>query len=813
MKPLLIVLVLLGVIMQVSCSTATDSINIVPWPKSIETGKGTFEMTAKGKIVARDKELMPLAEVLSEEIFMSTGLRLKAAEGKAGEGDVILVYNPGLKDETYEVEVSSTATISGGNYGAVALGTVTFLQAVTMDGKKVIVPEMTVKDTPRSSYRSLLVDVARKWHSVDTLKQVVVLARLYKIRYIQLHLTDDQSFTFPSTAFPKLPTPNRHYTVDELKDLVHFADVRGVTLVPEFDGPGHTGSMRNSMPETFGSGRLGVLNMADETIYENLEKLVAEICDVFDSSPYFHIGADEAWLGNFEKEEKTNKAVKDREFDSAHDLMLDYIVRMDQMVRKNGKKTVMWESFQGTGSRKVQIPKDILVMAWETMYQLPQSLLENGYTIINSTWKPCYVLEGNRWSQEYIYMWNMFRWENYWNVAPSYNPIQLEPNDKIIGGQMCAWEMREWFEIPALRVRLPAMSERIWDPDSNLSYENFRSRWESTDLLLQKLIRPIDVKVVGLTYPDYYGESRNRENWFGDSITVTMNPTVEGSKIHYTLDDSVPTMDSSIYEKPLKIDETTIVKAQVFGPDKKPLGFMSWTNYEHQPITDEVEGLLLHLTNDRPWDPWTKFGDSVTIKFASEMKNGTIRYTLNDRSPDAKSTEYTGPITLDKTTTVTARFIDNEGNPRGETWKRRFEKIDWEKNLATLKPVTASMDETGHPAKSAVDGVVDREVFWNAGPAPQWLQVDLQKVYKLNRINVVMYWDSRRFYQYTIEVSVDGKNWKQVVDRKKNTEVSTPNGYNHEIEPTDARYVKVNMLHNSANPGLHIVELRVYEEK
>ena len=33
----------------------------------------------------------------------------------------------------------------------------------------------------------------------------------------------------------------------------------------------------------------------------------------------------------------------------------------------------------------------------------------------------------------------------------------------------------------------------------------------------------------------------------------------------------------------------------------------------------------------------------------------------------------------------------------------------------------------------------------------------------------------------------------------------------HNFDPIQARYVKVNMLNNSANPGVHINELMVYE--
>ena len=61
-----------------------------------------------------------------------------------------------------------------------------------------------------------------------------------------------------------------------------------------------------------------------------------------------------------------------------------------------------------------------------------------------------------------------------------------------------------------------------------------------------------------------------------------------------------------------------------------------------------------------------------------------------------------------------------------------------------------------------------------------------------------------------IDVSTDGRSWTTVVDASGNKIRATQSGYRHKIEPVDARYIRVNMLKNSANPGVHIVEFRAY---
>ena len=49
-----------------------------------------------------------------------------------------------------------------------------------------------------------------------------------------------------------------------------------------------------------------------------------------------------------------------------------------------------------------------------------------------------------------------------------------------------------------------------------------------------------------------------------------------------------------------------------------------------------------------------------------------------------------------------------------------------------------------------------------------------------------------------------------VVDKSKNREISKPEGITDIIEPTKARYLKLNLISNSANPGLHLVEFNAF---
>ncbi|MGD0089515.1 MAG: discoidin domain-containing protein [Planctomycetota bacterium] len=141
---------------------------------------------------------------------------------------------------------------------------------------------------------------------------------------------------------------------------------------------------------------------------------------------------------------------------------------------------------------------------------------------------------------------------------------------------------------------------------------------------------------------------------------------------------------------------------------------------------------------------------------------------------------------------------------------RNLPELRTEANLAVGKPVTASSQQGGHPASCAVDGNISLDSAWWADPYPQWLKVDLEKVASIATIRIFLYWGDGRYYQYTLEVSKDDKEWRTVVDQSANTQPSTPEGHIYSFPPADVRYVRVNMLKNSANPGVHVVELQIF---
>src|SRR5438874_306811 len=88
-------LILVGV--AISGTDPADThpeLHLIPWPKSLHAGTGHMPLSADSRIVASEAQLRPLAEVLSGEIALLTGLKLKVTTGPSRAGDIVLRIYP-----------------------------------------------------------------------------------------------------------------------------------------------------------------------------------------------------------------------------------------------------------------------------------------------------------------------------------------------------------------------------------------------------------------------------------------------------------------------------------------------------------------------------------------------------------------------------------------------------------------------------------------------------------------------------------------------------------------------------------------------
>jgi hexosaminidase len=652
---------------------------LLPIPQQLEMANTRHLLAPTLRCRLSDPSLATLIDVLDYEYRMLSGGQVRVA-APADEANCRLSIDPSLEQQEYRLSTRNILDVSGGSYLGVAMGTVTLMQSLQVDGHQTFIAGLDVRDLPDKAYRGLLVDVARYWHDIETLEQLVKLCRWYKVNYLQLHLTDDQSFTFPTETLPALLTPGRHYAKQQLRDLDAFARAHGVTLVPELDVPGHAMQLTQRMPELFGlwdaNKNPTTINMGREQVYDALDRVLGEIAAVFTTSPYIHIGGDEASLENVEKDPDVQHYLATHELENVQELYRHFLVRMNALVQKHGKRTLLWEGFRKEGT--VAIPNDVTVMAWETKYQLPQDLLEGGYSVINASWKPLYVVNHKKWDPEYIHGWNVYRWENWVDGMPSLIPIQLPESARVIGASMESWEQPQHIVVPSLRRRLAAMSERTWNASlqPKHSIEAFLQTLHQTDEGLQRILTPITLEARDLRFPDSHDGHYNELYWFGNKLTLQLAAKPQ-HVIHYTLDGTAPSLSSLRYSKPIELSDERTFRARAFSSAGRPIGYEIWNVYELRPLHALVEGELSEPLSAL-WEkrtPIARFTKEVTVKLETE-RAGTIRYTIDGSEPKPSSWAYATPLRVAETSHIRAQLFGATGAAVGRAWEQHFEKVE-----------------------------------------------------------------------------------------------------------------------------------------
>jgi len=159
-----------------------------------------------------------------------------------------------------------------------------------------------------------MLDVARHFHPVATIKRYLDQIALYKINYLHLHLSDDQGWRIVIDSWPRLASyggstqvgggAGGYYTKSQYQDIVTYAAQRHITIVPEIDMPGHTNAALASYAELNGDGvapplytgtgvGFSALCTSKEVVYTFVDNVLGEIA-AMTPGPYLHIGGDEA---------------------------------------------------------------------------------------------------------------------------------------------------------------------------------------------------------------------------------------------------------------------------------------------------------------------------------------------------------------------------------------------------------------------------------------------------------------------------------------------------------------------------------------
>ncbi len=298
---------------------------LTPMPKELSVQKNAKAInvqTAWNIVVDKDEDTSLNNEVEQARLMLTNRIGNIVNSRQRGVQLSLQLDKTLNDDEAYVLTVNAKGVnISGKTPRGVFWGLMTLDQILRGSGTKDCVdaiPQLTIKDTPRTHVRELMVDPARTFIPYEDLKAFVPEMARYKLNALHLHLVDDQAWRIEIKKYPQLTAQassrwgmddmlapyEGFYTQEQMRDLVKFAASYHVEIVPEIEIPGHEVAAISVFPELTCHQRqvpvrttCGVSNEllcpGNEFTYEFLGNVFKELADIFPSK-YIHLGGDEA---------------------------------------------------------------------------------------------------------------------------------------------------------------------------------------------------------------------------------------------------------------------------------------------------------------------------------------------------------------------------------------------------------------------------------------------------------------------------------------------------------------------------------------
>jgi hexosaminidase len=297
---------------------------VVPAPSSLVAGTGApFRLGEQVGIVGDPDAAAALSALISS----------RTGSAPSGESGIELRVAPGGAAESYRLTAdAASVVVIGADSAGLFYGVQTLAQLLAHDREGWVIPSVSILDAPRFAYRGVMLDVARHFHPVATVKAYIDRAAGLKFNALHLHLTDDQGWRLHLDSRPLLTErasatsvggdAGGFYTKDEYREIVRYAGERHMIVVPEIDMPGHTHAVGLAYPELveapvitdhmreiirdYGGDEpeAGVayegmavgfssLRIRDEATYDFLSDVFGELASLT-PGPYLHLGGDES---------------------------------------------------------------------------------------------------------------------------------------------------------------------------------------------------------------------------------------------------------------------------------------------------------------------------------------------------------------------------------------------------------------------------------------------------------------------------------------------------------------------------------------
>lgn len=596
---------------------------IIPEPATMSVSEGVYTLKSNVSIAISDESIRPAASLLQSMITTSTGF--KAPISNTGDIKIELDPNYGTSSESYSLKIDKAGiSIKAKGYGGVIYAIETLRQLLpreieTQTTLTLGVPFVNIEDAPRFAWRGFMLDVSRHFYTPTEVKEVIDMMAFYKLNKFHWHLTDDQGWRIEIKQYPLLTEKgawrhfNNHdrdcqkieketdnqdyiidptkikvvegdslyggfYTQDEIRDIVEYARVRNIDVIPEIDMPGHFLSAisnyngiscfeEHGWGETFTSP----ICPGKDSALDFCKNVYNEVFGLFPYE-YIHLGADEVEKLNWEKCPDCQKRMKANKLKNEHELQSWFVKTMEKHFIANGKKLIGWDEIIEGG-----LSETATIMWWRNW--APKSIptaTAQGNQVITT---PCFTLYFDAQQDK-----NTLK--NVYNFNPIPEGLTDEQANLILGPQANLW--CEW--IPSMAraeymmfPRVLALSEIAWSAPDKRDWNKFVTK------VVAHMSR-FDAMGINYRTPDL--EGFNNTNTFIKEGVLDIKCAKSDIEIRYTTDGSIPTIESPKYTEPIKVTETTDFSLRSFRPNGTK-GDIVKTRINIEEYSPSTEGVTL----------------------------------------------------------------------------------------------------------------------------------------------------------------------------------------------------------------------------
>ena len=585
-----------------SCTELKEAnYQIIPMPLDIQLAEeGKFVLTEGTSVFypENNEKMQNNANFLAEYVKEKTGITLAPTTETKGKGIILKVEENKEKPEGYTLKVTDdNVVISGGSEAGVFYGIQTLRKSLpVVQGEKVALPAVEINDEPRFDYRGGMLDVARHYIEMDSVKRFIDILAMHNINRFHWHLSEDQGWRIEIKCRPLLTEKGSmrketvigrtgkydgkphggFYTQEEAKEIVAYAAERYITVIPEIDMPGHMLSALHAYPELGCTGgpydvwchwgvSKDVLCAGNDATLKFIEDVLGEIVEIFPSE-YIHIGGDECPKTRWESCPKCQArikalGIKGDDKHSAEEYLQSFIINhAEKFLNSKGRQIIGWDEILEGG-----LAPNATVMSWrgeeggiEAAHQ-KHNVIMTPHTYLYFDYYQSYDIKneplaiGGRLPLERVYSYN-----------PMPKALSAEEQKYIMGVQANLWteyistfHYAEYMLLP----RLAALCEVQWSSADKKNYECFLSR-------LPRMVELYDLKQYNYATHAFNIIAKVIDN-SNEGVVKVAFKTIDNCPIHYTLDGTEPTASSPLYEDTLKITEACTINAVGIRPNVK----------------------------------------------------------------------------------------------------------------------------------------------------------------------------------------------------------------------------------------------------